>query len=84
MRNGAATSAASVGEHGGDGVEGLALGLVGQPVDEDRNEGGRQDAAQHDVVEHVGRGVGQVVRVGERGLSQRPGEGDEAEEPGDA
>ena len=93
MRNGAATSAATVvtsstdhrhGEHGRDGVERLALGLVGQPVDEDGDEGGGEDAAQHDVVEHVGRGVGQVVGVGQRRLAERPGQGDEAEQPGDA
>ena len=92
MRKGAATSAATVvtsehdhrhREHGRDGVEGLALGLVGQPVDEDGDEGGGEDAAQHDVVEHVGRGVGQVVRVGQRRLAEGPGQGDEAEQPGD-
>ena len=57
---------------------------VGQAVDEDRDERGREDAAQDDVVEHVGRGVGEVVRVGQRRLAQRPGQGDEAEQPGDA
>ena len=71
-------------EHGRNGVEGFALALVGQPVDEDGNEGGREDAAQHDVVEHVGRGVGEVVRVGQRRLPEGPGEGDEAEQSGDA
>ena len=60
-------------DDGGDGLERLALVLVGQPVDEDGNERGGEHAAQHDVVEHVGRGVGQVVRVGEKvGQVPRP------------
>ena len=71
------------GDDGRDRLEGLALVPVGQAVDEDGDEGGREDAAQHDVVEHVGRGVGQVVGVGQEGLAERPGQGHEAEQPGE-
>ena len=70
-------------EDGGNGVEGLPLALVGQPIDEDGDEGGGEHAAEDDVVEHVGRGVGQVVGVGQRGLPEGPGQSHEAEQPGD-
>ena len=81
MRNGAATSAATVvtSRTTTDTVrtaemdsKASRLGLVGQAVDEDGDEGGGEDAAQHDVVEHVGRGVGQVVGVGQRRLARGP------------
>ncbi len=72
------------GQDGGDGLERLALVPVGQAIHEDRDEGGGEHPAQHDVVEHVRRGVGKVVRVGEEGLAERPRQGNEAEEPGEA
>ncbi len=71
------------GDDGGDRLERLLLVLPGQPVDEDRDERGREDPAQHDVVEHVRRRVGQVVGVGEGRLAERPGQRHEAEQPGD-
>ena len=52
-------------EHGRNGGERLLLGAVGQLVDKDRDERGREHAAQHDVVEHVGGGIGQVEGVGQ-------------------
>ena len=71
------------GEHGRDRLVGLALALVGQAVDEDGDERCREDPPQDDVVEHVGRRVGQVVGVGQQGLPQGPGQGHEAQQPGD-
>ncbi len=57
------------------------LGAGGQAVDEDRDEGGRQHAAQDDVVEHVGGGVGQVVGVGQVRGAERVGQHQDPEQP---
>ncbi len=70
-------------DHRRDGFEGLLLAAFGQPLDEDGDERRREDPAEHDVVEHVGRRVGQVVGVGEGRLTQGPGQRDEAEQAGD-
>ena len=64
------------GEDGGDGP--VALGRIGAPdlVDEDRDEGRRQDPAEQQVVDDVGDRVGDVVGVS-RPADPQDGDGDD-------
>ena len=72
------------GEDGRDGAPGLPLGPGGQPVDEHRDEGGRQHAPEDDVEEHVGGGVGQVVGVGQAVEAEHVGEDEDPADAGEA
>ena len=53
-------------------------------VGEQRHERGRQHAAEQQLVDDVRRLVAEAVGVGQRGLAEDVGEGDDAEQPGDA
>ena len=67
-----------------DGVPSLVLVVRRQVLDEDGDDERRHDPAEHEVVDDVRRGVGQVVAVGEPGEAEGIGEGDhpaEAREP---
>ena len=63
------------GQRGGDVLPGLSLtGAGGQAFHEDWQHGGRQQSPHHQVVDDVRRGVGQVVRVGQMGETERVAE----------
>ena len=69
--------------HGHHGRGGLVVAPVAV-VDEDGHEGGRQDAAEEELVDDVGSGVGQVVRVGQAGEAEGVGHGGQAGNAGEA
>ena len=73
------------GGHGRDGVVGLP-GLAGaQLLDHHRHEDRREHPPEHQLVEDVGHGVGDVVGVGQAGLGDPQGvdEGGQPAEAGD-
>ena len=75
------------GEHrhrDGEDRGGRPVVVVLELLDEQRHERRRQNAAEEELVDDVGRGVGDVVGVGEARPADRVGEHGDAEEPGDA
>ncbi len=72
------------GDDDGDGLPRVVLVARGQVLDEHRDDEGRHDPAEHEVVDDVRGGVGQVVAVGEAREAEGVGEGDDAAEPGEA
>jgi hypothetical protein len=60
------------GDDAGDGLPGPSFSVQGQPFDEDRNEGGAQYTAEHQIEQHVGHGVGQVEGVGDGRKAEHP------------
>ena len=65
------------------GIDRSAVVLL-EAVDDDGHERGREDAAEHEVVDDVGRGVGEVVRVADDSSAEGVSDGDRSEEPRDA
>jgi hypothetical protein len=63
-------------------VVGLAALGSTPGVDEQRHQGGRQHAADDQLVDDVGRVVGDAVGVGQAGAAQRIGHGAPAQHPG--
>jgi hypothetical protein len=70
------------GDHAGDRLPRPALAVQGEPLDEDRNERGAGDAAEHEVKEHVGHRVGEVEGVGDRCESEHPRQDQHAQQSG--
>ena len=72
------------GQHGRDRLDGLGLRARRQPAHEHRDEGGREDAAEHEIVNDVRRVVGEVERVGQVRVPEGIDRDENAQKSGDA
>ena len=70
------------GDHTRDRLPRLALAVERQPFDEDWNERRARNAAENEVEQHVGDGVGEVERVRDWREAQDPSEDEHPQQSG--